>query len=122
MRYLVPEKEDYIVTEELIGKIFEMISSAGTARSKYMEAIHKAKEDRFEEAEALMNEGSTCFVAAHSIHADMLAEDSAKLQESGAEAAVSLILVHAEDQMMCAETFRLMAEELIQVYRKINEK
>lgn len=110
------------MTEEVIGKIFEMISSAGMARSKYMEAIHKAKEACFEEAEGLMKEGSTCFVAAHSIHADMLAKDSAKLEESGMESSVSLILVHAEDQMMCAETFRLMAEELIQIYRKIDEK
>lgn len=110
------------MTEELIGRIFEMISSAGAARSKYMEAIHKAKEDFFEEAEALMKEGSICFVAAHSIHAELLAEDSAKLQETGTESPVSLILVHAEDQMMCAETFRLMAEELIHVYRKINKR
>lgn len=109
------------MTEELVGKIFEMISSAGAARSKYIEAIHKAKEACFEETEALMNEGSECFIAAHGIHADMLAEDFAKIEESGEKSTVSLILVHAEDQMMCAETFRLMAEELIEVYRKLNQ-
>lgn len=109
------------MTEELIGKIFEMISSAGAARSKYVEAIHKAKDECFEEAGELMNKGSEYFVAAHSIHADMLAEDSAKIEESKVESSVNLILVHAEDQMMCAETFRLIAEELIEVYRKLNQ-
>ena len=29
------------MTDELIGKVFQMISSAGAARSKYIEAIKK---------------------------------------------------------------------------------
>lgn len=32
-----------------------------------------------------------------------------------------MILMHAEDQMMAAETVRLMAEENIKLYRKIQE-
>ncbi|HJD45582.1 MAG TPA: PTS lactose/cellobiose transporter subunit IIA [Candidatus Mediterraneibacter norfolkensis] len=108
------------MTEELIGKIFEMISSAGTARSKYVQAVERAKEDKFNEAEELMKEGGECFLAAHNIHAEMLADESAKIEASGKDSAVSLILVHAEDQMMCAETFRLMSRELIDVYHKMN--
>ena len=32
-----------------------------------------------------------------------------------------LILMHAEDQLMSAETFRIMAEEFIEVYKKIEK-
>ena len=36
-----------------------------------------------------------------------------ELQEGG------LILMHAEDQLMSAETFRVMAEEFIEVYKRM---
>ncbi len=110
------------MTDEFIGKVFEMISSAGTARSKYIEAVNLAKQDRFEEAQTMVNEGGEHFLAAHNIHAEMLAEESAQVEKEGVEKTVSLILVHAEDQMMCAETFRLISEELIDVYKKMKEQ
>ncbi len=108
------------MTDELIGKVFQMISSAGAARSKYIEAINKAKDYKFEEAEALIKEGGECFHAAHEVHGEMLAEESSQIEGGGVEAAVSLILVHAEDQMMAAETFRLICKEMIDVYRKMS--
>ena len=102
------------MTDELIGKVFQMISSAGAARSKYIEAINKAKDYKFEEAEALIKEGGECFHAAHEVHGEMLAEESSQIEGGGVEAAVSLILVHAE------ETFRLICKEMIDVYRKMS--
>jgi PTS system cellobiose-specific IIA component len=32
---------------------------------------------------------------------------------------VDLLLVHAEDQMMSAETFRIMAKEIIEIHRRL---
>lgn len=110
------------MSEEFVGKIFEMISSAGSARSKYIQAVEKAKEEKFEEAEVFVKEGGQCFLAAHNIHAELLADESSKFEACSENSAVSLILVHAEDQMMCAETFRLISQELIDVYKKIKEK
>ena len=34
---------------------------------------------------------------------------------------LNLILVHAEDQMMSAESFRIIAEEFIAVYKRLSE-
>lgn len=107
------------MNEEMIGRIFQMISAAGAARSKYMEAIAKAKEGQFQLAEADIKEGSEMFVEAHKVHAELLAAEAGGLEASGAQSNVSLILVHAEDQMMCAETFRLMAVEFIDLYKRI---
>lgn len=107
--------------EELIGKVFEMISTAGIARSKYIEAISAAKTGEFDRVTQLIKEGSDCFVQAHHVHAELLAADAANIEESGEQSNVSLILVHAEDQMMAAETFRLIAEEFIDVHKKLND-
>jgi len=35
---------------------------------------------------------------------------------------MGLILTHAEDQMMSAEIFKVMAEEMIDLYRKLESK
>ncbi len=52
----------------------------------------------------------------HRCHADLIArEASGELQASG------LILMHAEDQMMSAESFRIIAEEFIAVYKRLSE-
>ena len=110
------------MSEEILGKVFEMISAAGTARSKYMEAISRAKAGKMTEADALIAEGGECFLAAHKIHGEMLTEESSRIVEGGNTSMVNLILVHAEDQMMCAETFRLMAQELIDVYKKMGNQ
>lgn len=95
--------------------IFEMISAAGGARSKYIEAISAAKAGEFENAQKLIDEGNEFFSNAHNGHADMLTNEA-----SGVNSTVTLLLVHAEDQMMCAEAFRTIAAELIDVYKKIN--
>ena len=48
------------------------------------------------------------------------------MYRSGAEAAgedakMSLILAHAEDQMMSTEVFKVLAEEMIELYKKVNK-
>lgn len=109
------------MSEENVTKVLQMISTAGTARAKYMEAISSAKTYDFEQARKLMAEGGECFKMAHDVHTEFLTSASADLAASG-NSDINLILIHAEDQMMCAETFRLMAEELIDVYQKINSQ
>jgi len=70
----------------------------------------------FEEAQELIRQGDQAFTEGHHIHADLLALDAnGELNQSG------LILMHAEDQLMSAETFRIMAEEFIEVYKKLLE-
>lgn len=110
------------MSEDSITKILQMISAAGTARAKYIEAISASKEPDFVKAEALMKEGGDCFKLAHEVHSEFLASASADLAATGSNADINLILIHGEDQMMCAETFRLVAEELIDVYKNIKHQ
>lgn len=95
-------------------KLCEMISVAGAARSTYISAIQAAKSGEGD-PKALMEEGNGYFQQAHEIHHEMLAMSSN--EEDGFP--VTMFLVHVEDQLMCAETFRILADEFIDLYEKI---
>lgn len=93
---------------------FEMIASNGSARSYFIEAIGAARKTNFEEAQNLMKEGERMLALGHHEHAKLLAQEA-----SGDKVQVDLLLLHAEDQMMSAETFRIMAKEMIEIYKRL---
>lgn len=103
--------------EELKQKMeeidFRIIAAVGTARSMYIEALECAKQGDFEEAHAKIAEADTIYAGGHEAHQDIL-----KLQGEGEDLPFDLLLVHAEDQMMSAESFKVMALELIELYEK----
>lgn len=102
------------MTPEMETSCFGIITYVGTARSCFINAIQCAKKGDFQEADALISQGDEAYTQGHHIHADLLTLDAnGKLGNSG------LILMHAEDQLMSAETFRVMAEEFIDIYKRM---
>lgn len=97
-------------------KSFEIISNVGSARSYYIEAIGYAKKYDFENAEKSMRNGIDAFNAGHSAHAQLVS-----MEASGEGVPFSLILMHAEDQLMSAEAFKIIATEFIDLYKKLYE-
>ncbi len=83
---------------------FQIISSVGTARSCYIEAIQAAKKGDYEEAEKLIKEGDEAFIEGHDAHAGLLQKEA-----SGEGTTVNLLILHAEDQLMSAEAFKTIA-------------
>ena len=102
------------MSEELELDCFNIITHVGTARSNYIGAIALAKEGKFDEAEAMMAAGEKEFVEGHHVHADMLAKEA-----NGEMDSIGVLIIHAEDQLMSAEAFKIIAEEFIDVYKKI---
>lgn len=100
--------------EEMEQICFQIISSVGTARSMYIEAIHLAKEKKFEEAQAILKDGQNTFVQGHTAHASLIQKEAA-----GEDVKMQLLLIHAEDQLMSAEGFGILAEEFIDLYQTI---
>lgn len=98
--------------EEL--QIFKLISTAGTAKSAYMEAIKRAKDGRADEAPALIADGDANFLESHDVHLGMISAAA-----EGVNATASLIQVHAEDQLMATEVTKAVARELVDLYRTI---
>ena len=100
---------------ELIS--FQIISAAGSARSMYIEAIQAAKEGNVENAKRQIEEGQALFIQGHHAHAGLIQKEA-----SGNKTEFTLLLMHAEDQLMSAEAFGILAEEFICVYEKIAKK
>ena len=93
---------------------FQIISAVGSARSCYIEAIQCAKKGDYEGANNLIKEGQELFNQGHLAHAQLIQNEA-----NGNKAEFSLLIMHAEDQLMSAEAFGILAEEFISVYQKI---
>ena len=96
---------------------FQIISSVGMARGSYIEAIDLANEGKFEEAEAKIKEGEEFFVQGHTAHAELIQKEA-----SGNRVEVVLLLLHADDQLMSAENFKIIAEKFIALNKKLDNK
>ena len=102
--------------EELQMICFKIISNVGGARSSYIEAIQKAKQGDFDGAKTCMEAGQAQFLTGHDAHFELLQREA-----QGEAVGGSLIMVHAEDQLMSAEGFKIIAEEMIDSYKRITE-
>ena len=95
---------------------FQIISSVGMARSLFIEAIQEAKAGNFEAAEQKINEGNENFTTGHHAHAQLIQQEA-----SGEITQMTLLLTHAEDQLMSAEAFKILAQEFIDLYKEIKK-
>ena len=86
----------------------EIIAKVGTAKGLFVEAIELAAAGQLENARAHLAEGEQIFNQGHQAHGELLSQF-----EAGTEVHVDLLLVHAECQMMSAEDFKVIAEEVI---------
>lgn len=97
---------------ELIS--FKIISAVGMARSNYIEAIQEAKKGNFDQARAMIKEGEASFILGHTAHASLIQKEA-----SGTPVTPNLLLLHAEDQLMSAEAFKIIADEMIESYQRM---
>ena len=93
---------------------FQIIAAVGAARSCYIEAIHAAREGDFELASQHIAEGQVEYLKGHDVHTTLVQDAAA-----GNGGAMDILLTHAEDQLMSAEGFGILAEEFVSVYKKI---
>lgn len=99
--------------EELV---MSLIIYGGSAKSGYIEAIRLAKKGSFDKIEKLWNESNHAYEEAHKTHFEIL---NGELSPSSMME--KLLLIHAEDQMNSAEIFKVISEEMVDLY-KIIEK
>lgn len=102
--------------EEIQLLSFNIILHAGNARSAAMEAIYFAKEFKFEEARSKIAEADEEFVEAHKMQTKLLQEEA-----SGNQIQIPIILVHSQDHLMTAMTVKDLANEMIEIYERIQK-
>ena len=95
---------------------FQIIAAVGTARSLYIEAIDLASEGKFDEARAKITEGQEAFNGGHAAHGELLTKFA-----NGELPPMDILMTHAEDQLMSAEAFGILAERFIKLYEKVNQ-
>lgn len=95
---------------------FQIISTVGNARSLYIEAIQAAKVGDFEKAEELIKEGEASFTEGHAAHGKLIQQEA-----SGEATTMTLLLTHAEDQLMSAEAFGILSREFVDLYKEIKK-
>lgn len=96
---------------------FEIISNVGMAKSLAMEAIREARSGNFEEAEKKIDEAKVFLLEGHHVHLGLIQNEA-----NGKKLEFSLIIMHAEDQLISAETIKDLAIELIEMNKEIKNK
>lgn len=95
---------------------FSIIATAGEAKTKYIQALNFAEENRFEEAEKLCEEACSLFVQAHNIELKMLQEEA-----NGNPVEMNIIAVHAQDYLSTTQMLRDSIEREIRLYKRIQK-
>lgn len=114
-RYSIKLKHCLVINMSELEEIsFQIISTSGSARSLYIEAIQQAKLKNMLEANQLIEEANQIFIEGHRIHAKLIQKEA-----NGEKTAFQLLFMHAEDQLMSAEMFGILAKEFIDIYKII---
>ncbi len=106
---------------ELEMAIFGIISSAGMAKSTYITAITLAKNGNISGARAEIIKGREVKAIAQENHLELMQREAQSITDAKDDFKISLLLVHAEDQMMGAETIEIMAKEIIDLYERVDK-
>ncbi len=103
--------------EKNLEAIMGLIMNAGNAKSDAMEAIQAAKEGNFEEADKKIEDANQSLVLAHHSQTSMLTAEA-----QGKKADVTLLMVHSQDHLMTGIAFVDLAKEIIDLYRRLDDK
>lgn len=94
---------------------FQIILYGGNARTLAMEAMKHAKASEFELAEQKIEEANEEMSKAHRYQTDLIQGEI-----RGEEVELRLLLIHAQDHLMNAITVIDLAQEVIELHKKIN--
>lgn len=103
--------------EENLQAVMGLIMNGGNAKSSAFEAIKAAKKGDFTGADAKLKEADKFLVEAHNSQTGMLTKEA-----NGDHVPVTLLMVHSQDHIMNAITFRDLAGEIVDLYKKLAEK
>ncbi|GAA3628848.1 PTS lactose/cellobiose transporter subunit IIA [Lactobacillus hamsteri] len=106
----IPEQKE----QETLMAAMGLIANGGNAKSLAFEAVKLAKKGDIEGAREKLKESDKSLVEAHNSQTDMLTKEA-----QGDHMHVTLLVVHSQDHLMNAITFRDMAGEMVDLYEKL---
>lgn len=96
--------------------VMGLIMHGGNAKGQAFQAIQFAKEGKFDEAQAALDEANRSLKGAHDVQTDMLTKEA-----QGEHTEVDLYMVHGQDHLMNAITFKDMAVEIIDLMKRVQK-
>ena len=102
------------MNEEHMNIVMGIIMHGGNAKGLAFQAIQQAKEGNFEEAEKSLAESNNELREAHDVQTEMLTKEA-----QGEHTEVDLYMVHAQDHLMNAITFKDLAVEVVGQEKRI---
>ncbi|WP_094243474.1 PTS lactose/cellobiose transporter subunit IIA [Tetragenococcus halophilus] len=103
--------------QENMEAVMGLIMYGGNAKSDAMEAIAAAKKGDFELADQKLKDADASLSQAHESQTGMLTKEA-----QGEHMNVTLLAVHSQDHLMTAIAFKDLATEIIDLYRRLDEK
>lgn len=95
---------------------FQIISNVGVAKSCYIEAMRLAENEKYDQAMEKIKEGDQSFLKGHEAHASLIQKEAA-----GETVTPTMLLMHAEDQLISTETIKIMCQEIIRLNEELND-
>ena len=95
----------------------ELVGNAGEARSLAFEALAEAKKGNFEKAEELLNQSKEASLKAHHTQTELICNEA-----DGNKVEIGLLMVDAQDHLMTSILARELISEMIELYKKLQEK
>lgn len=96
---------------------FALIAKAGEARSYAFEALDKAKDGDFKEANELINNADELLNEAHQVQFQILSQETS----GTCDVELSFIMVHAQDHLMTAILAKELIVELIEQKQELTQ-
>ena len=100
--------------QETLMAAMGLIANGGNAKSLAFEAIRLAKKGDIEGAREKLKESDKSLLEAHNSQTNMLTKEA-----QGDHMHVTLLVVHSQDHLMNAITFRDLAGEMVDLYEKL---
>jgi len=92
---------------------FEMISNAGQARNIIYDAFDLIRDREYQEAEDRIKQAEALILKAHEFHVNMVSEEA-----KGNKVPIDLLLVHAMNILLVAESERDMSKKIMEIDMK----
>lgn len=96
---------------------FQIISEAGDARSKALNAITLIQDGKIEEGEEMIKDAKKSLVNAHHIQTKLIQQEIC-----GDSVDTNIIMVHSQDHFAMATTTIDLAEIIAKLYSQLNER
>jgi len=96
---------------------FTVINAVAGAKNKINTAIAQSKKGLHQEAEAALQQSRQELALGHKEHQQLITYEA-----QGNSFRISLLLMHAEDQLLNAESLIFLAQEIIDLYQIILKK